>query len=467
MRKVAALVALLAAGCTTMEPNYGRPDPAVPASWPAGDSYLRHSEATLPSLPYQQVFRDPRLQTLIAQGLVNNRDLMVAAANIAAAREQYRIQRANQFPEITAGGGADVQTRESGSGLAANYTAGVQMPSFELDLFGRIRSQSHAALNRYLSTEAGARATRLTLVSDIATAWLTYGSDATLLQIARDTETAAVKSVRLTRLRLEGGIAPRTDLRQAEQILSQARADLADQRTAVAQDVNLLQLLVGAPIDPNLLPRSIEEAAASVIPVPTGTDSYVLLRRPDVVQAEYTLRAANADIGAARAALFPRISLNALLGFAGSSIGSLFSSLGAGAGVDATYSIFNAGAGRANVRLTEAQRAAAVATYQRAIQTAFREVSDALARQGTLNDLLAANQTQKAAAADTYVLTEARYREGIDPFLNVLDAQRSYYAAQRTQALGRLTAAQNQVELYQALGGDSLYPASPRFAATR
>jgi len=467
MRKVAALVALLAAGCTTMEPNYGRPDPAVPASWPAGDSYLRHSEATLPSLPYQQVFRDPRLQTLIAQGLVNNRDLMVAAANIAAAREQYRIQRANQFPEITAGGGADVQTRESGSGLAANYTAGVQMPSFELDLFGRIRSQSHAALNRYLSTEAGARATRLTLVSDIATAWLTYGSDATLLQIARDTETAAVKSVRLTRLRLEGGIAPRTDLRQAEQILSQARADLADQRTAVAQDVNLMQLLVGAPIDPNLLPRSIEEAAASVIPVPTGTDSYVLLRRPDVVQAEYTLRAANADIGAARAALFPRISLNALLGFAGSSIGSLFSSLGAGAGVDATYSIFNAGAGRANVRLTEAQRAAAVATYQRAIQTAFREVSDALARQGTLNDLLAANQTQKAAAADTYVLTEARYREGIDPFLNVLDAQRSYYAAQRTQALGRLTAAQNQVELYQALGGDSLYPASPRFAATR
>ena len=467
MRKVAALVALLAAGCTTMEPNYGRPDPAVPASWPAGDSYLRHSEATLPSLPYQQVFRDPRLQTLIAQGLVNNRDLMVAAANIAAAREQYRIQRANQFPEITAGGGADVQTRESGSGLAANYTAGVQMPSFELDLFGRIRSQSHAALNRYLSTEAGARATRLTLVSDIATAWLTYGSDATLLQIARDTETAAVKSVRLTRLRLEGGIAPRTDLRQAEQILSQARADLADQRTAVAQDVNLMQLLVGAPIDPNLLPRSIEEAAASVIPVPTGTDSYVLLRRPDVVQAEYTLRAANADIGAARAALFPRISLNALLGFAGSSIGSLFSSLGAGAGVDATYSIFNAGAGRANVRLTEAQRAAAVATYQRAIQTAFREVSDALARQGTLNDLLAANQTQKAAAADTYVLTEARYREGIDPFLNVLDAQRSYYAAQRTQALGRLTAAQNQVELYQALGGDSLYPASTPFAATR
>lgn len=459
MRKLTVLAALLSAGCTTLEPAYVRPDPAIPASWPAGDAYLRQSEAALPALTYSQVFRDARLQTLIEQGLVNNRDLMIAAANIAAAREQYRIRRAGQFPEVNAAAGANVQTRGNGSGLSADYTAGLQVPSFELDLFGRIQSQSRAALSRYLGTEAGARATRLTLVSDIATAWLTYAADSTLLQIARDTETAAEQSVRLTRLRLEGGIAPRTDLRQAEQILAQARADLADQRTALAQDVNLLQLLVGAPIDVTLLPKSIDEAAGTVASVPAGTDSYVLLRRPDVIQAEYQLRAANADIGAARAALFPRISLDALLGFAGSSIGALFSSLGVSAGADATYSIFNAGANRANVRLTEAQRAAAVATYQRAIQTAFRETADALARQGTLNDLLAALQTQKAAAGDTYVLTEARYREGIDPFLNVLDAQRSYYAAQRTQALGRLTASRNQVDLYRALGGDSLYPA--------
>jgi multidrug efflux system outer membrane protein len=464
MRKLAALVALLAGGCTTLEPAYVQPDAAIPASWPAGDSYLRQSEAALPAVTYQHIFRDPRMQTLVAQALVNNRDLMIAAANIAAAREQYHIRRADRFPEVDAAAGATIQSREDGSGLSADYTAGVSVPSFELDLFGRIRSQSHAALNRYLGTEAGARATRLTLVADIATAWLTYGADSTLLQIARDTEIAAEKSVRLTRLRLKGGVAPRTDLRQAEQILAQARADLADQRTALAQDVNLLQLLVGAPVEASLLPRSIEEAAGTVAAVPAGTDSYVLLRRPDVVQAEFELRAANADIGAARAALFPRISLNALLGFAGGSIGALFSSLGVSAGADAAYTIFNAGAGRANVRLTEAQRAAAVATYQRTIQTAFREVSDALARQGTLNDLLAARQMQKAAAGDTYVLTEARYREGIDPFLNVLDAQRSYYAAQRTQALGRLTAALNQVDLYQALGGDSLYP--PPAAAT-
>lgn len=458
MRKFAGMLALLATGCTTMEPAYVRPDPAVPASWPAGDPYLRQSEAALPALTYQQIFRDPRLQTLVAQALANNRDLMVAAANIAAAREQYRIQRANQFPEVNAAGSANVTTRDTGSGLDVTYAAGVQVPSFELDLFGRVRSQSHAALSRYLATEAGARATRLTLVADIATAWLTYASDASLLRIAQDTETLGVKVVRLTRLRLEGGIAPRTDLRQAEQILAAARADLADQRTALAQDMNLLQLLVGAPIDASLLPQSIEEAAGTVTTVPAGTDSYVLLRRPDVVEGEYQLRAANADIGAARAALFPRISLNTLLGFAGSSLGALFSSFGLSGGADAAYTIFNAGAGRANVRLSEAQRTAAVATYQRAIQTAFREVADALARQGTINQLVAARQMQKESAGDAYILSEARYREGIDPFLDALDAQRNYYTAQRALALGRLTAALNQVELYQALGGDSLYP---------
>ena len=461
MRKLAAILALLATGCTTLEPAYVRPDPAVPASWPAGDPYLRQSEATLPALTYQQVFQDQRLQTLIAQALVNNRDLMVAASNIAAAREQYRIQRANQFPEVNAAGSANVTTRDSGSGLDVTYAAGVQVPSFELDLFGRVRSQSHAALNRYLATEAGARATRLTLVADIATAWLTYASDASLLRIAQDTETIGDKVVRLTRLRLEGGIAPRTDLRQAEQILAAARADLADQRTALAQDANLLQLLVGAPIDTSLLPKSIEEAAGTVATVSPGTDSYVLLRRPDVVEAEYQLRAANADIGAARAALFPRISLNTLLGFAGSSLGALFSSFGVSGGADATYTIFNAGAGRANVRLTEAQRAAAIATYQKAIQTAFREVSDALARRGTIEDELSARQRQQAAAADVYLLTEARYKNGIDSFLNSLDAQRSYYSAQQIMVQAKLTAAQNRVDLYQSLGGDSLLEPPP------
>ena len=462
MKRIAALVALLATSCATMEPRYARPDASIPASWPTGDAYLRQSEAALPAVTYRDIFRDARLQALIGQALTNNRDLMVAAANIAAAREQYRIQRANRLPTVNANAGVTA-TGDRDKAISANYQAGLSVPSFELDLFGRLRSLSHAQLERYFATEAAARSTRLALVSDIADAWLTHAADTSLLLIARQTAANAEKSVRLTRARLEGGIAPRTDLRQAEEVLTNAQADLARQRTAVAQDVNLLQLLVGAPINPALLPGSIDEAAPTIAELPAGLDSYVLLRRPDVVQAEYELRAANAEIGAARAALFPRISLTGLLGLASSALVKLFTggAFGWSAGADATYPIFNAGAGRANVRLTEAQRAAAVATYQKTIQTAFREVSDALARRGTMEEELSARQRQQAAAADVYLLTEARYRNGIDSFLSSLDAQRSYYSAQQILVQAKLTAAQNWVDLYRSLGGDSLLMPEP------
>lgn len=478
MRRFAALLAILAAGCTTMEPEYVRPDPAVPASWPAGDPGLAQAEAGLPALTYKQVFTDARLQTLIAQGLANNRDLQVAAANIAAAREQYRIQRAQQFPQLDAaasatvsgdrssnasGSGSGSGSGNNGSGIRAQYEAGLNVPSFEVDLFGRLRSLTHAQINRYFATEAGARATRLTLVANIANAWLDHASDSSLLRISTETASSAAKSVQLTRIRLEGGVAPRTDLDQAEQIMDAAQADLARERTQVAQDVNALQLLVGAPIDETLLPASIDDAFGTIAPVSFGLDSYVLLRRPDVIQAEYQLRAANANIGAARAALFPRITLTGLLGFASSALLKLFTggAFGWSAGANASYTIFQAGAGHANVRLTEAQQRAAVASYQGTIQTAFRDVSDALARRGTINDEIAARQRQQAATADTYLLTEARYRAGIDPFLTVLDAQRSYYAAQQTLVSIKLTAAQNIVTTYQAVGGDALLQGTP------
>lgn len=447
-----------------MQPAYIRPDSAIPASWPTGDAYLRQSEAALPAVTYRDIFRDPRLQTLIEQALINNRDLAVAAANISAAREQVRIQRAQQFPQVDAGGSVTVSgSRDDDKDVSANYQAGLRVPSFEVDLFGRLRSLTDVQRNRYLATEAAARATRLALVSDIADAWLTYAADSSLLRIAEDTVTSAEKSVKLTRARLEGGIAPRTDLRQAEQVMENAKADAADQRTALAHDVNLLRLLVGSEVDPTLLATSIDQAAPTVAELPAGLDSQVLLRRPDVVEAEYQLRAANAQIGAARAALFPRISLTGLVGLASSALTSLFSggAFAWSAGADATYTIFQAGAGRANVRLTEAQKAAAVATYQRTIQQAFREVADALARRGTIGEQVRARQAQREAAADTYLLTEARYRNGIDSFLGSLDAQRSYYSAQRTLVLSRLEAATNLVDLYRSLGGDSLLTTSP------
>ena len=467
MKQIAAILALLASGCMSLEPHYERPTPAIPASWPVGDAYLRQSEAALPALTYQDIFRDPRLQTLIGQALANNQDLATAAANIAVAREQYRIQRADQLPTLGASAGATASGDGKGN-VGAQYQVGASVPSFELDLFGRLRSLTHAELQRYFATEAAARATRLALVADIGRAWLTYGADSSQLLISTETAANAEKSVRLTRARLEGGIAPRTDLRQAEEVLTAAQASLAQQKTALAQDVNLLQLLVGTPIDAKLLPASIDQAAPTVAELPAGLDSYVLLRRPDVLEAEYQLRAANAQIGAARAALFPKISLTGLLGFASTSLLKLFTggAFGWSAGADATYTIFNAGASKANVRLTEAQRAAALSTYQKATQTAFREVSDALARRGTMDDELSARQRQQAAAADVYLLTEARYRNGIDSFLNSLDAQRSYYSAQQTLVQTKLTAALNRVDLYQTLGGDSLLEppleASPR-----
>jgi len=472
MKRASTVLALALAGCMSLDPHYTQPVPAIPASWPAGDPYLRQSEAALPAVTYRDIFRDPRLQALIEQALVTNQDLAVAAANIVAARERYKIQRADLLPEVDANANVSAQpaTGAGQNGLDSEFRAGLGITGFELDLFGRIRSLTRAELNRYVATEAGARATRLTLVSDIAAAWLAYSADQSLLEIAERTAASAEKSVALTSARLKGGIAPRTDLRQAEQIRENALADIAEQRTAIARDVNLLQLLVGGSIDPKLLPRSIEDAAPTIAELPAGLNSYVLLRRPDIVQAEYLLLAANAEIGAARAALFPTISLTGVVGLASTSLTGLFSggAFGWSTSADATYPIFRAGAGRATVRLSEAERNAALASYQKAIQTAFREVADALARRGTIADQVQARLKQREATADTLALSQARYQEGIDSFLTSLDAQRSYYLAQQSVVVIRLRAALNLVDLYEALGGDSLYPAGePSKAAAK
>ena len=461
MKRLSLVLLAALAGCTSLEPKYVQPEPPIPLSWPVGDAYLRSREATLPAVTWREVFGDPRLQSLIAQALANNRDLRAAAANILVARERYRIQRAARLPQVGAGAGAGA--RGTGSDVSGDFSADVGVTGFELDLFGRIASLTQAEQNRYFATEAGARATRISLVADVAGAWLTHAADASLLAIAEDTATSAERSVRLTRARLEGGIAPRTDLRQAEQILEQARADVAEQRTALAQDVNLLQLLVGAPIDPALLARAIDDAAARIAAPPAGLDSRILLRRPDVLEAEYQLVAANADIGAARAAMYPNISLTSVLGLASSALTGLFSggAFSWSAGANANYAIFDAGARRAGVRQSQAQRDVALANYERAIQVAFREVADALARHGTIGEQLRATRARTEAAADTYRLVEARYRGGIDPFLTSLDAQRSLYAAQRTLVSTRLIELDNRVDLYRALGGDTLLQNQP------
>lgn len=515
MRRVAALLAIAGlAGCS-LAPRYVRPDLPVPPSWPVGDPYLRQSEAALPSVAWRDVFRDPRLQAIIEQALANNRDLRIAVANIAAARAQYRIQRADLLPEVDAsarfshaGGGNGTRTSATsgssggnagtgtgttpgtgtgttpgtgtgtgtniggtGTGIGGTGTGSVVSTSgsgssfslylgataFELDLFGRVRSLTAAAQNRYFGQEAAARATRITLVGDVATVWLNYAADATLLRVAQQTAQVAQSSVRLTTARLQGGIAPRTDLSQAQTILAAAQSDLAAQRTALAQDANALQLLVGAPVELRLLPTDIEQAANTVAALPAGLDSTILLRRPDVVQAEYQLRAANAEIGAARAELFPRLALTGLVGFASQALRTLFAggAFNYTGSASLSYPIFRAGAGRAGVAYSRAERDAALASYERAIQSAFRETADALAREGTLAEQLRAERFGLAAASDTLNLTNARYRGGIDTFLSSLDAQRSLYGAQQTLVQTLLVGASNRATLYRVLGGDS------------
>jgi multidrug efflux system outer membrane protein len=454
MRRAIALLLAVSLPACSMAPDYARPAAPVPVSWPAGDAYLVQSEASVPAISYRDMFRDPHLQALIEQALVNNRDLRIAAANLAAARAQVRVQRAEQLPQVGISGGVD-RVRSNGN-TDTNYVLSAGVTSFELDLFGRLANATEAERQRALATEAAARTVRLGLVSDIASAWATYATDAELLGIAAQTAANARRSVELTRARLQGGIAPRTDLRQAEQVQATAEGDVASLKTALAQDVNLLQLLVGAPVDPALLPANLDQVIGSIATLPAGVSSEVLLRRPDVLEAEYDLRAANADIGVARAEMFPSISLTALLGLASGALGGLFTSDAFSNTLGATgrYAIFSGGGARANVAVSEANRDAALAGYEGAIQTAFREVADALARQGTIAEELRAADANVFAATDNARLSEARYRGGVEGYLNNLVSQRALYSAQQDEALTRLAVVQNRIALYRALGGD-------------
>ncbi len=361
------------------------------------------------------------------------------------------------------GGTTGTVGTSGGDGTRTVYSTQLAVTAFEIDLFGKLHSLARAQFQQYLGTEAAARATRLTLVADVANAWVTLAADRSLLAIATDTEKSAQQTVDLTRARLSGGIAPRTDLRQAENTLYQARADRANQTTLVAQDRNALELLVGAPVADADLPSGIEKVGDSVAAVPAGLDSRILLRRPDVVQAEYTLRAANARIGAARANFFPTISLTAAAGFASTALSALFTggAFSWSVAPSASLPIFDGGANRGNLAYAKAQRDLAIAQYQKAVQTAFREVADALARRGTIEAQVAAQTANEQASADAAELENARFRGGIDPFLNALVTQRTLYTTRQALAQAQLLRAQSLVTLYQTLGGDQTLDPAP------
>jgi NodT family efflux transporter outer membrane factor (OMF) lipoprotein len=447
-RLVALAAAALLAGCSMM-PVYERPQAPVPARW----DYAAAEGTPAAALDWQQFFADERLRGLIATALRNNRDLRVAVLNIEQARAQYDIRSADRFPSVGAGvSGSRVPA--SGGGTTSSYTAGLQVSAWEIDFFGRLASLSEAAVAQYLATEEGRKAAQISLVASVANSWLNLVADEELLALSRQTLATREESLRLTRLRFESGVASELDFQQAQSLTESARVALAQQQRQRALDFNTLRLLLGEapPAD-----AAANAALATLIlpDLPAGLPSDVLVRRPDVRQAEQQLVAANANIGAARAAFFPRITLTAGLGTASNELSGLFQggSWGLTVAPQLLQPIFDAGRNRAGLRSANVSRDIAVAQYEKAIQSAFREVSDALAGRATLADQLAAQTNVAQAEAVRLRLSTLRYEGGVSSFLELLDAQRSLFAARQAQIQTRLQLLQNQVLLYRALGG--------------
>lgn len=465
-----AVLAAMLAGCASMAPDYQRPVAPVAEQWPAQASDQGTPAA---DIGWREFLLDNRLQQLVELALQNNRDLRVAALNIEQARAEYQVQRADLFPTVNVIASRTAQlgsasttssstsattgavTSSSSGSVSQSYRATVGFSAYELDFWGRIRSLNEQALQSFFATEEARRSTHISLVSEVASAWLTLAADMQRLKLAQDTLQSQQASYDLTRQGFDIGVYSALELRQIQISVETARGDVANYRSQVKQDQNALALLLGQPVPDNLLPQSQPDQVTSVADLPAGIPSEVLQRRPDILQAEHSLQAANANIGAARAAFFPTITLTTTLGSASNQLSGLFAS---GSRVwsfapQLTLPIFDAGRNRSKLKSAEVAQQISVAQYEKAIQSAFKEVADALAIRENLTERLQAQQSLVEASQETYKLSDARFRGGIDSYLAVLDAQRTLYSAQQTLITVNLTAQTNQVTLYKVLGG--------------
>jgi multidrug efflux system outer membrane protein len=455
MASVALAVSLVLSGCSTLEPRSTEVAPAIPSQWPAAVTAGAPATPTaeVADIGWRDFFVDPRLQAVITQSLENNRDLRVAVLNVERARAQYRIQRADRVPAVGVQG---QMTRSGGDApVTEQFSANLGVVEFELDLFGRVRNLSQAALQQYFAEAANRRSAQLSLVAEVANAWLTLGAGSEQLRIAQATLATYEDSLRLTEARRELGGASALELSQTRTLVETARTDVARFAGQVAQDRNALVLLAGGPVDATLLPQAEVTEVASVRPLPAGMPGDVLLRRPDVMAAEHVLLSANANIGAARAAFFPSISLTGSIGSASSELSGLFDS---GTRVwsfipKLNLPIFQGGKLRANLGMATADRDIALAQYERAIQSGFREAADALALNESLDAQLSSQQALVAAAEQAQRLSQARYDAGLDSFLTLLDARRTAYTARQSLVSTQLAQQSNQVALYKVLGG--------------
>ncbi len=455
-----AAVAVLLGGCVSMAPDYQRPAAPVAAQFPVVAGAPALASATPASdIEWQSFFTDAKLKQLIEAALQNNRDLRIAVLNIEQARAQFQIRRADQFPTVNAaltGSRQPNTTPANGAGrITSVYSAGLAVTAYELDFFGRVASLKDAALAQYLATEEGRKTAQISLIASVANTYLGLLADDELLSITQQTLGTRQASYRLAKLRFDSGVASELDLRLAESLLEAANTALAQQTRQRALSENALTLLVGQSSDLNLSAKDTSFATTSLQDIPAGLPSDLLVRRPDIRQAEQQLIAANANIGAARAAFFPRISLTATAGTASSRLAGLFQAgtWGWTLAPQLLLPIFDAGRNSAGLASSRVAEGIAVATYEKAIQTAFKEVSDALAGRATYAEQLRAAQAQANAEAVRYRLADLRYQNGVASQLDQLDAQRSLFASRQAVVQTRLAQLQSQVTLYKVLGG--------------
>jgi multidrug efflux system outer membrane protein len=453
-RIAAAAAAILVAGCA-LQPAYQRPDAPVGA-YPTGEAYKSTGSGQLPAadIGWREFLLDARLQRLVELALKNNRDLRVAALNVEKVRAQYRLQRSALYPQLNLDASAG---KSGGSGTAAagtSYSAGLSA-AWELDFFGRLRSLSDAAREQYLASGEARKAAQILLVSQVADQYLTVLAYDAELAVTRNTLIAAQESYKIVKLQFDTGIASELDLTQSQTTVEQATANRAAQVRLRAQAENALVLLVGQPLPADLPAPMPLEAQAILADIPAGLPADLLARRPDILQAEATLRSENANIGAARAAFFPRIALTGGLGTASATLGGLFAA-GSSAWTfipSLIAPLFDGGANRANLDVAVVEKDIGVAQYEKAIQSAFREVADGLAARGTYDDQLAALQRSSDAERRRLDLANMLYANGVDSYLNVLTAQTDLYNAQIAVVSARLNRLTSLVDLYRALGG--------------
>ena len=444
---ILSAVALCLAGCSFI-PTYERPAAPVAPAWVDAGPTAGPAAA---DLAWADFLADARLRALVEIALKNNRDLRIAVLNVEQARAQLGVQRADLLPSVGLGASGNRAPNSSG-GISSLYTAGLSVSAFELDLFGRVRSLSEAALARYLASDEGRRAAQVALIAAVASTELALRANEEQLELTRRTLASREETLSLVRVRFDAGVIAEQDLRGAESLVAGARATLSALRRQRSQDANALALLIGEPV-PAGLPPSTGLSAFSLTDLPAGLPSEVLLQRPDIRQAEQQLIAANANIGAARAAFFPRITLTGSAGFASSDLSSLFDKTAWTFAPQLLQPLFDAGRNDANLAAARAAREIAVAQYEKAIQVAFREVADALAGRATLGEQLAAQQAQAAAEARRLELADVLLRGGAASLIDRQDVERSALLTRLAVVQVQLAKAQNAVLLYRVLGG--------------